>query len=88
MYKFPVIIFEGIEASGKSIHLKNVINYLKKINRKFVKIREPGGSKYSESIRRLILEGNEFIGHEFKGKYLDCGTMSGYLKSSNEMSKL
>ena len=42
----------------------------------------------TDSIRRLILEGNEFIGHEFKGKYLDCGTMSGYLKSSNEMSKL
>tara|TARA_Y100000590_G_scaffold461825_1_gene624341 strand:- start:954 stop:1565 length:612 start_codon:yes stop_codon:yes gene_type:complete len=58
MYKFPVIIFEGVEASGKSFHINNVCKYLNKINRKFIKIREPGGSKYSEIIRKLILNKN------------------------------
>tara|TARA_Y100000590_G_scaffold317398_1_gene359067 strand:- start:2230 stop:2841 length:612 start_codon:yes stop_codon:yes gene_type:complete len=55
MYKYPIIVFEGIEASGKSEQIKNVIKYLKNIRRKFIKIREPGGSKYSENIRNLIL---------------------------------
>ena len=55
MLKYPVIIFEGIEASGKSTNIQIVSNYLKKIKKKFIKIREPGGSKYSEIIRNLIL---------------------------------
>jgi dTMP kinase len=56
MSKNPIIVFEGIEGSGKSLHINNVANYLKKINRKFIKIREPGGSKNSEKIRKLILD--------------------------------
>jgi len=56
MYKYPVIIFEGIETSGKSTNIKIVSKYLNKINRKFIKIREPGGSKYAEFFRRLILD--------------------------------
>ncbi len=55
MLKYPVIIFEGIEASGKSTNIQIISNYLKKIKKKFIKIREPGGSKYSEIIRKLIL---------------------------------
>ena len=31
---------------------------------------------------------NNFIGHTFKGKYLDCGTMHGYIRSSLEISKI
>tara|TARA_B100001248_G_scaffold248915_1_gene221615 strand:+ start:384 stop:1199 length:816 start_codon:yes stop_codon:yes gene_type:complete len=42
----------------------------------------------TDAIRRLIIEGNEFIGHNFKGKYLDCGTMQGYINSSKEISKI
>ena len=42
----------------------------------------------TDSIRKLIHEGEKFIGHTFKGKYLDCGTMHGYIKSSMEISKL
>ena len=56
MSKNPIIVFEGIEGSGKSLHINNVANYLKKINRKFIKIMEPGGSKNSEKIRKLILD--------------------------------
>lgn len=56
MHKKPVIIFEGIEASGKSTNIKIVSNYLNNIKRDFVKIREPGGSKFSEKIRKIVLD--------------------------------
>ena len=55
MSKKPLIVFEGIEGSGKSLHIKNVEKYLKKKRIKFIKFREPGGSKNSEKIRNLIL---------------------------------
>ena len=53
------------------------------------KKRGKGGEVHiTDSIRRLINDGEKFIGHTFKGKYLDCGTMNGYIKSSMEISKL
>tara|TARA_B100000963_G_C22406271_1_gene571162 strand:- start:173 stop:784 length:612 start_codon:yes stop_codon:yes gene_type:complete len=55
MYKKPVIVFEGIEGSGKTLHINNVSKYLKKNKIKFIKIREPGGTQNSEKIRKLIL---------------------------------
>ena len=55
MYKKPIIVFEGIDCSGKSLHSNNVAYYLKKKGIKFIKIREPGGNKNSEKIRKLIL---------------------------------
>ena len=55
MYKKPIIVFEGIEGSGKSLHINNVAAYLKKRDRKYIKIREPGGNRNSEKIRKLIL---------------------------------
>jgi dTMP kinase len=58
MYKYPIIVFEGIEASGKSFHIKNLQNHLKKNKVKFIKLREPGGSKNSEKIRNFILSNN------------------------------
>jgi len=42
----------------------------------------------TDAIRKLIKEGENFVGHTFKGKYLDCGTMKGYIKSSMEISKI
>ena len=55
MSRKPIIVFEGIEGSGKSHHISVVSKYLikKKINH--IKIREPGGNLNSEKIRRLIL---------------------------------
>ena len=58
MSKKPIIVFEGIEGSGKSLHIKNVQRYLLKKKIKFISIREPGGSKNSEKIRKLILNNN------------------------------
>ena len=56
MYKYPVIVFEGIEASGKSTNLTIAVNYLKKNKKKFISLREPGGSNFSEKIRKLLLD--------------------------------
>ena len=56
MSKKPIIVFEGIECSGKSLHVDNVSKYLKKKKIKFIKIREPGGNKTSEKIRKLLLD--------------------------------
>jgi len=58
MYKKRIIVFEGIEGSGKSFHISNVAKYLKKKKISYIKLREPGGSKNSEKIRKLILNNN------------------------------
>ena len=42
----------------------------------------------TDAIKKLIKKGSKFVGHNFSGKYLDCGTMDGYIKSSLEISKL
>ena len=56
MSKKPIIVFEGIEGTGKSHHINNVAKFLRKRNIKFVHIREPGGNKNSEKIRKIILD--------------------------------
>ena len=56
MSKKPLIVFEGIEGSGKSHHINVVANKLIKKKIKFIQIREPGGEKNSEKIRKLILD--------------------------------
>ena len=55
MSKKLIITFEGIEGSGKSLHISNVSSYLHKKKIPFIKLREPGGSRNSEKIRKLIL---------------------------------
>ena len=55
MYKKPIIVFEGIEGSGKTYHISKVSKYLNKKKIDHIKIREPGGSLGAEKIRKLIL---------------------------------
>ena len=55
MSKKPIIVFEGIEGSGKSHHINKISKYLDKKKVSYIKIREPGGSLNSEKIRSLIL---------------------------------
>ena len=55
MSKKPVIVFEGVEGSGKSHHISKVSKYLRKKKIDYVRIREPGGSLNAEKIRKLIL---------------------------------
>ena len=55
MFKKPIIVFEGIEGSGKSHHISVISKYLKRKKISYIKIREPGGNLNSEKIRKLIL---------------------------------
>ena len=55
MSKKPIIVFEGIETSGKSTTLKKAKKYLKKNKIKYISFREPGGTFLSEKLRQLML---------------------------------
>ena len=52
------------------------------------KAGQNGEIHITDAIRTLIHEKNKFLGHVFSGKYLDCGTMKGYVNASREISKL
>ena len=41
----------------------------------------------TDAIQLLINDKERFIAHNFEGKYLDCGTMNGYINSSIEIGK-
>jgi len=62
----------------------------KSIFKKLLKLKPGKGGEIhiTDAIQLLINDNHKFIGHSFSGKYLDCGTMSGYIKSSLEISKL
>ena len=68
---------------GRYILSKDIFN---KLNNQ--KKGKGGEIHITDSIKRLIESGHKIIGHNFSGKYLDCGTMKGYIKSSMEISKL
>jgi UTP--glucose-1-phosphate uridylyltransferase len=53
-----------------------------------VKPSKGGEIHITDAIQLLIKEKNKFIAHNFSGKYLDCGSMQGYIRSSKEISKL
>ena len=42
----------------------------------------------TDAIQSLIDENENFIAHKFSGKYLDCGSMNGYINSSKVIAKL
>jgi len=42
----------------------------------------------TDAIQKLIKNKERFIAYSFKGNYLDCGTMNGYINSSKEIGKL
>ena len=49
------ITFEGSEGSGKSTQMRLLYRYLKRRKVNVIQMREPGGVKISEAIRRLLL---------------------------------
>ena len=67
---------------GRYILPSKIFKILKK-----QKCGKDGEIHITDAIRTLIRQKNKFIGHVFSGKYLDCGTMKGYIKSSLEISK-
>ncbi len=42
----------------------------------------------TDAIQLLINDKEKFVAHNFEGKYLDCGTLSGYINSSKEIAKI
>ena len=52
------ITFEGSEGSGKSTQAALVFEYLKSRKMPVMLLREPGGVKISENIRKLLLDTN------------------------------
>ncbi|MCK4935703.1 MAG: dTMP kinase, partial [Elusimicrobiales bacterium] len=55
------IIFEGPDRSGKSTQAKLLVKWLEEKNRKVVLTREPGGTKLSENIRKMLLDPHSSI---------------------------
>ena len=58
---------------------------------KKIKSLKPGkGSEIhiTDAIQELINNKEKFVAHNFEGKYLDCGTMKGYISSSKVIGKL
>ena len=62
----------------------------KKIFFKLSKLKPGKGGEIhvTDAIQSLINEKKTFIAHNFQGKYLDCGSMDGYIKSNLEISKI
>jgi len=60
------------------------------IFKKIKKLRPVKGNEIhiTHAIQALINDKEKFIAHNFQGKYLDCGTMQGYINSSKEIGKL
>lgn len=54
--KGKLITFEGAEGSGKSTQIQLALDYLKENHFSVVFVREPGGVKISEEIRRMLLD--------------------------------
>ena len=68
---------------GRYVLPRTIFNVLKKQNP-----GQNGEIHITDAIRFLLNKNNKFIGHIFAGKYLDCGTMKGYINSTIEISKL
>lgn len=54
--KGKFITFEGPEGSGKSTQSKLLYMYLKRKGYNLIYLREPGGTKISEKIRKILLD--------------------------------
>ena len=68
---------------GRYILPKKIFSEIKKL--------KPGKGKeihITDAIKKLIADGEKFYGNIFKGKYLDCGTMKGYINSSKEIKQV
>ncbi len=68
---------------GRYILSKDIFQKLKK-----QKPGKGGEIHITDAIQSLIYENKKFIAHNFSGKYLDCGSMQGYLNSTSEIAKL
>ena len=68
---------------GRYILPKNIFSKLLQL-----KPGKGGEIHITDAIHELIKDQKKFVAHNFSGKYLDCGSMSGYIKSTLELAKL
>ena len=68
---------------GRYILPTKIFSEIKKLNP-----GQGGEIHITDAIQLLINDKEKFIAHNFEGKYLDCGTMSGYISSSKEIGKI
>ena len=54
---------------------------------KYLKPGQGGEVHITDAIKKLITRDKKFYGSIFKGKYLDCGTLNGYINSCIKISK-
>ena len=66
------IVLEGIDGSGKTYHGKKLYLRLKKNNLPVEYTREPGGTKTSESIRKIILNNKKVNRYTETFLYFAC----------------
>ena len=67
---------------GRYILPINIFGEIKKL-----KPGQGGEIHITDAIRNLIFKGSIFFGNIFKGKYLDCGTINGYIQSGIQIFK-
>ena len=80
--KYPIIVFEGIEGSGKSYLSKKLYKDLMKRNFHAVLTREPGGTIRAEKIRQIIL--NDYFLKKNNEKFHKYTDTLLYLAARNE----
>ena len=68
---------------GRYILPKKIMNVLKN-----QKAGKDGEIHITDAIKDLIYKGEKFYGNIFRGKYLDSGTLEGYIESNLKISKL
>jgi len=67
---------------GRYILPKTIMEKLKKL-----KPGQGGEIHITDGIKQLIKDGENFYGNIFTGKYLDCGTLNGYIESGIQIAK-
>ena len=67
---------------GRYILSNKIFGEIKKL-----KADKGGEIHITDAIKNLIYKGDKFFANIFKGKYLDCGTLSGYIDSGIQIFK-
>ena len=67
---------------GRYILPSKIFSEIKKL-----KPGQGGEVHITDAIKNLIFKNNKFYGNIFKGKYLDCGTLSGYVNSGIQIHR-
>ncbi len=58
------VTFEGIDACGKSTQYNLFVNMLKEKKIPFISVREPGGTKAGEDIRKILLHNDYYLSYK------------------------